>query len=149
MKEGRAAVGACLRHTFVDLGIGARQINVRSQVRETFMGAGHYVLAGRKESSDVLDRAHSAVEGPAQRAVTHAVGVQRQDCFDVIGGEDTGRLHPDQLTGVVSDLVGVVDPDTRQLEVGALDDGPQRMLADAASPPLNDAIRHTMSLSLD
>ena len=75
-----------------------------------------------------------------ERGVADAVGVEREDLVDVVGGEYAQRLAAEQLAGVLPDLVGVVHAQPDQLEVGPLDDGPERVLPDVAGAPLDDPV---------
>ena len=77
-----------------------------------------------------------------ERGVADAVGVEREDLLDVVGGAHTQRFAAEQLARVLPDLVGVVHAEPDQLVVRALDDGPERVLPDAARAPLDDAVGH-------
>ena len=68
--------------------------------------------------------------GLGLRGVDDAVGAQGDQRVDIVGGHDTGRFGDTaQLGGVAADLVGPVRVQADEFEVGALDDGAQRVYA--------------------
>ena len=60
---------------------------------------------------------------------------RREDLVLVVGGEHAGRRAVDERAGVDADLVGAVDEQADQLEIGVVDDLPQLGGADRARWP--------------
>ena len=74
------------------------------------------------------------------RRVEHAVGVHRDDRFDVVGRDDAYRCSAGDLTGVLADLFGTVHQDTHEIEHGVLREVSHPDLSYIARHPLDDSI---------
>src|SRR5579875_3480568 len=72
-----------------------------------------------------------------QRRVHYAVRINRQDVILVRGGLNTQGLATEDLTDVAAMLVGAVDPAAGQFEVGMIEHGLDRRLADTTGRPLD------------
>ena len=92
---------------------------------------GDHVLAGPQNRHDLF------VFGD-QRAVHHAVGVQRQYLVDAGGGGDAQRTGSDDLADVEAVLVCAVHPASDQLELRVIQYALDGGLADASGRPLDD-----------
>ena len=96
----------------------------------------HDVLARRQEPTQLVD-----VE--AARHVQDAVGLERDERVDVVGGRDTGvRTGPRELAGVDADLVGAEHAHAHDLEVRVRERRAQRPSTDVPRGPLHDAVPH-------
>ena len=99
----------------------------------------------RRGADDVdagLEDADELVDVRPHRVVDDAVGPQREQRVDVVGGGDADRVDAAQLADVAADLVRRPGVAADQLEVGVGDDGPHRPLADVARRPLHHSQRH-------
>ena len=65
-----------------------------------------------------LEDADELVDRRPHRVVDDAVGLQREQRVDVVGGGDADRVDADELADVDADLVGGPRVATDQLEVG-------------------------------
>ena len=70
------------------------------------------------------------------------VGVEREELVDVVGRGDAHRVQAGELARVASGLVGIMDPDTDELEIWSFEDRVQREPPDIARAPLNHSIGH-------
>ena len=97
-------------------------------------------LPDSRHAHELVDRlAHARL---ALRHVGDAVGVEREQRVDVVGGDDAGGLVMTAEVGcVLADLVVGVGVHADELEVGPPDDGAQRRHAGVAGAPLDDAQR--------
>ncbi len=98
----------------------------------------------RRGAHDVdarLEDPHHLVDVGPLRVVDDAVGPQREQRVDVVGGEDPERFDPAQLADVAPDLVGPPGVATDELQAGVGRDGDDRPSADVARRPLDDAER--------
>ena len=95
-----------------------------------------------------LEDADELVGVGPHRVVDDAVGLQRQQGVDVVGGGDADGVDAAQLADVAADLVGRPGVAADQLEVGVGDDGPDRPLADVARRPLHHPDGHVVPLCL-
>ena len=112
--------------------LGREGAPARGQLRT---GA-HDVLARRQEPAQL-------VEVEAARHVQDAVGLERDERVDVVGGRDTGvRTGPRELAGVDADLVGAVHAHAHDLEVRVRERRAQRPSTDVPRRPLHDAVPH-------
>ena len=68
---------------------------------------------GRHDVDARLEDAHHLVDVGPLGVVDDAVGLEREQRVDVVGGEDPERLDPAQLTHVAPDLVGRPTRNTR------------------------------------
>ena len=62
-------------------------------------------LRGRHHVDAGAQNPHQLIDIREHRVVDHAVRLQRDQCVDVVCGQDTERLDPAQLAGVAADLV--------------------------------------------
>ena len=92
---------------------------------------GDHVLAGPQDRNDLF------VVGD-QRAVHHAVGVQRQHLVDAGGGGDAERTGAEDLADVAPVLVRAVHPASDQLELRVIQHALDGGLADTSGRPLDD-----------
>jgi hypothetical protein len=92
---------------------------------------GDRVLAGPQDCDDLL------VVGD-QRAVHHAVGVQRQHLVDAGAGGHAQRSGAEDLADVASVLVRTVHPTPDQLELRVIRHAFDGGLANPSGRPLND-----------
>ena len=83
------------------------------------------VDAGRED-------AHQLVDVEPHRVVDDAVGPQREQRVDVVGGRDADGLDADELADVLADLVGRPGVATHQLEAA----GPSTMACTELFPTL-------------
>jgi hypothetical protein len=74
--------------------------------------------------------------------VGHAVGAEGQDRLDVTGGSHADRVASGERGDVGALLVGAVDLGADQLEVGPVDDRPDRFDPLVAGRPLHDPVHH-------
>ncbi|BBY59099.1 hypothetical protein MSAR_22350 [Mycolicibacterium sarraceniae] len=75
----------------------------------------------------------------ALRHVQHAVGIQRDDLVDVLGGPHADRPDAAHVTDVTARLVVAINQRADQLEVGMSMDGGNGMLAHRSDGPLDDS----------
>jgi hypothetical protein len=120
----------------------ALEVQVGPEVRHVLDRARDHVLPRGQQTADVVEGCLGVGERRPERRVADAVGLDREDLLDVVGGANAQRLAAEKLAGVFPDLVGVVHAEPDQLVVGALDDGPQRVLPHVARAPLDDAVGH-------
>jgi hypothetical protein len=101
---------------------------------------GDHVHALAEHPDEVLDRLEDPVVG--HRGVHHGVRSERHQLVAVGGGGDPQlAAELGQHPGVLAVLVGVGDPDADQLEVGVGVDAGDRVPADGARRPDDDAQR--------
>jgi hypothetical protein len=92
---------------------------------------------GRADDVDAgLEDAYDLVGVGPHRVVDDAVGLQREEEIDVIGGGDADRVDAAELTDVAADLAGGPGVAPDELEVAVGDDGADRPPADVARGPL-------------
>ena len=96
---------------------------------------------GRHDVDARFEDAHHLVDIGPLGVVHDAVGLERQQRVDVVGGEDAERLDPAELTDVAPDLVGAPGVTADELEVGVGYRGDDGTAADVAGGPLHDAER--------
>ena len=93
---------------------------------------------GRHDVDPGLEDPHHVVDVGPLRVVDDAVGLQREQRVDVVGGEDPERFDAAQLADVTPDLVGTPGVAPDQLEAGVGGDGDDRPPPDVAGRPLDD-----------
>ena len=111
------------RHAVLELVAHLREERLR--VHERHDRARHDVLARGEDAADVLDR----LEGPqvGGRGVADAVGVEREERVGVVGRAHAGRGgSPQSSPASVPGLRRAVHPHADELELGMVDDAPQR-----------------------
>src|SRR5206468_12269067 len=81
------------------------------------------------------------------RGVTDDVGVRGEQRVDIVGGGDTDGRESTELARIASHLRVRVHTQPDELEVGMLDDPVQRLDADVARAPLDDAVAHGPTVS--
>lgn len=96
---------------------------------------GHDIDAGGQDADQFVDVGE-------HRVVDHAVGPQRQQRVDIIGGGDADRCDAAQRADVDTDLVlrPCVAADEFEVRVGG--DRVHRLRADVARRPLHDPVGH-------
>ncbi|CAB4543453.1 unannotated protein [freshwater metagenome] len=104
----------------------------------------HHVRATGQNACHVID----CLGGSQIRrcGVTDAVGTQTEQLVNVVGGCDAERLDSHKLTGILTDLVWAVDPESYELELRVIRNQASGMVAYVAGTPLNDAISHGVLL---
>ena len=127
-EDRRAAVFACL---------GDAVATLAEEVAGDELRRGDDVDA-RAQNSDQL------VDVGEHRVVDDAIGLQREQCVDVVGRRHTERFDTAQVADVATDLVGRprVAPD--EFQCSGSGDRPHGALADIAGRPLDDSIRHAV-----
>ena len=104
----------------------------------------------RRRGDDVdtgFEDPHELVDRRPHRVVDDAVGAQREQRVDVVGGGHAQRIQATQLTDVASDLVGRPRVAAHQLQPGIPGDRDHRLLAHVSGGPLHDSKRHRPLLS--
>ena len=91
----------------------------------------HHVAAGLEDALEVVE------VGPVGH-VRHAVGLQRQQRLDVVGGDHADGVDAAQLTDVAPDLVVGVGEAADEVDDGVVDHAPHRGAAGLAGGPLHD-----------
>ena len=131
---GRAGILERRPHHRVDVGrVDERHHRRRHHVDPRCQDAGHVV--------DGLGGAE--VRG---RRVADAVGAEREQFVHVVRRGDAERLDADQLTDVATDLVGAVDPQPHQLQIGMACDQSCGVVPDVAGTPLDHLVGHRFPL---
>lgn len=74
------------------------------------------------------------------RHVEHAIGAEREDILDAVGGGDPNGRDSGELACVATNLVGVVHIDADELEIGMLDRTAQGACPDVPRRPLDHAV---------
>jgi hypothetical protein len=90
---------------------------------------------------------HELVDRRPHGVVHDAVGAQREQRVDVVGGGHAQRIQAAQLSDVAPDLVGRPRIAAHQLQPGILGDRDHRLLAHVSGRPLHDSKRHRPFLS--
>ena len=130
--QRRTACLARLLHTLGHvLGRTRGELQEHRSARDDVDASGEQLL-------EVGDRLHETVVG--HRAVDDAVGLEREDLVDVVGGEDAEVLaESGELTRVLADLVRVGHPEADELEIGSGVDAGEGVATDIAGAPLDNA----------
>src|SRR6185437_12357808 len=118
----------------VDLVVDARPVELRIDVA----GGGHDIGTGPEQPGDLVVVGHD-------RAVEDGVALADRR---VLLGLDAGGRHAAQLAGVLTYLGVAIDLHGGELELRISQHLAQRLLADAAGAPLDDAVGHVKCTAL-
>lgn len=115
------------------LGFSGEPLRIRPAVDE---GSRRHDVGAGLEDADHL------VHVEPHRVVDDAIGLEGQQRVDVIRGREPDRRESAQFADVLARLVFRPGVATDQLEIRALHDGLDRLLAHVAGRPLHDPNRH-------
>ena len=82
------------------------------------------------------------------RHVEHAIGAEREDILDAVGGGNPNCRNAGQIAGVAPNLVEAVHVDAHELEIRMLDRATQGACSDIARGPLDHAVALCRTYSL-